>query len=92
MTSLLPEQRKLYSGDECNTICTDIQFHTQHLLENVQGRIPAAFTNLMDMLRPRASNINEATENIETIEDFIRRHPQVGLPTALPAILKQLWI
>jgi hypothetical protein len=84
--------KKLYSRDECTTICTDIQFRIQHLLENVQGRLPAAVTNLTDILRPRATNINEAAKNIEMIEAFIGRHPQITLPTALPGIRKQLEI
>jgi hypothetical protein len=84
--------KKLYSGDECTSICTDIQFRTQHLLEDVQRRLPAAVTNLMAILRPRATNINEAAKNIEIFEAFISRHPQITLQTALPGIRKQLEI
>ncbi len=84
--------KKLYSGDECNTICTEIQFRNQNRLENVQGRIPVALTNLMSIVRRRATEINEAPKNIETIEDFVRKHPAVGLPTALPAVRNLLGI
>lgn len=81
---------KLYSGDEYTTIRTDIQFRTQRLFENVQMRLPDAAMNMTNIIRLRATHINEVAKNVEMLETFIRKNPQITLPMTRSSLLGML--
>ncbi|CZR67371.1 uncharacterized protein PAC_17270 [Phialocephala subalpina] len=71
---------KLFPPAEFAAIRTDIQLRTQVLFET-QGRVPAAMTNLTDILTPRSTVLSEIAKSIEMLEQFEQRYPDITLPT-----------
>lgn len=70
---------KLFPATEFAAIRTDIQLRTQALFET-QGRVPAAMTNLTDILTPRSTVFSEVAKSIEMLDQFEQRYPDITLP------------
>ena len=69
------------------SICTNIQFRSQYLFETAQRRVPAAVVNMLDILSSRATNVNEVAKNIEMLESFEFRFPNITLPSTKHSLL-----
>ncbi|KAK2593625.1 hypothetical protein QQS21_008673 [Conoideocrella luteorostrata] len=69
---------QLYPEKQCVAVRTNIQLQTQHLFENVQGRVLDAAVNLGEILLPRFQNIKETAQNIEMIDLFEQKHGNIS--------------